>query len=289
MAIEAISINGIPTTTVQVFSATAEALVLIVPGNPGVARLYLPFARQLAALSQGRLNIAIASHAGHTPGHPAPQDYFSLADQQAHHLRFVDALPSAPVIHVVGHSIGAWLALGVFDALPAARRGRSILLFPTIERMADTPAGRRMAPLFGPLRQPTLALARLIERMPGRDWLFASSLLAQTPRDERPTLRTGLLELSAVSMRNVLLLAHEELATVVDLPEARLRKHAPNLTLYYGHDDPWNLPDMPAGVKARFPAIDLVRGHQGLSHSFMFGGSAPTAKFVADRLMPAAA
>ncbi len=287
MAIECLSIGGVPSTTVQIFRPQADALVLIVPGNPGVARLYLPFAQQLSALGQGRLNIAVASHAGHAPGYPAPHGYFSLADQRAHHLRFLDALPEASVVHVIGHSIGAWLAQQGFDAIPPARQGRAILLFPTIERMADTPAGRRLSPLFGPLRKPAHRFAQLIQHLPYRDWLLAGGLLAQTPASERPPLRQGLLELSAQSVHNVLLLAREELATVVDLPAALLQQHSPRVTLYYGHRDPWNLTDMPDGVKARFATIEIVRDREGLSHSFMFGGSDAVAGFAARRLAPA--
>ena len=227
----------------------------------------------------------MAAHAGHTPGRkPTIGPFFSLADQLTHHLRFWTTLPDVPTVHVVGHSIGAWLGLHVFDALPPEQRGRGLMLFPTIERMAQTPAGRRMAPVFGPLRHPALWLAHLLERMPQRaDWL-ERLLLNEATEAERPQMRAGLLELSAASMRNVLLMAQEELATVTDLPTLPLERHAERLTLYYGQDDPWNLPGMAEGFGDRYPKATIVRCTRGISHSFMFGGSTMMADFVAGQL-----
>ena len=101
------SINGVPAGTVRALSPDAESLVLIVPGNPGVAQLYAPFIEHLAARGGGRFSVAVASHAGHDPGHRAPDGFYSLADQHAHHLAFLAQLPAATTVHLFGHSIGA--------------------------------------------------------------------------------------------------------------------------------------------------------------------------------------
>ena len=79
-------------------------------------------------------------------------------------------------------------------------------------------------------------------------------------------------------------LAAEEMATVIELPEVLLERHADRLTLYYGSADRWNLPGMPRGVQERFPPVEVVRCSAGISHAFMFGGSATMADFVAQRL-----
>ena len=284
MHVDTVSINGVPAGTARVLSPDADALVLIVPGNPGVAQLYVPFIEHLAALGGGRLSVAVASHAGHDPGHRAPNGFYSLADQHAHHLAFLAQLPATTTVHLVGHSIGAWLALGLLDALPAERRGRALLLFPTIERMALTPAGQRMSPMFGALRHPSVLLSRLIRLLPGRDRLLEQALLSAVEPAQRSVLLEGILRLSPESLHNVLQLAGEELATVVELPEGLLKRHASRLTLYYGSADRWNLPGMARGVQERFPLAEVVRCSAGISHAFMFGGSAAMAEFVAQRL-----
>ena len=284
MSVNTEPINGVPTTTVRCICPTAEALVLVIPGNPGVAQLYAPFAEHLVAASAGRLSVAVASHAGHAPGHRASDGFFTLRDQHDHHRAFLASLPPTSTVHLVGHSIGAWMVLGLLDALPEAQRGQAFLLFPTIERMAVTPAGRRMSPMFGPLRRPSVLLSRLIRRLPGRDRVLEGSLLSGVPPEERAVLLEGILQLSPDSLHNVLQMAGEEMETVIDLPEALLSRHADRLTLYYGSADRWNLPGMARGVQSRFPGAEVVRCSAGISHAFMFDGSATMAEFVAQRL-----
>ena len=283
-SVETVRIKGIPTNVLRSDAERPQALVLVVPGNPGIARVYQPFVERLAVLGRGQLSVAVAAHAGHTPGHRADGGFFNLAYQLAHHQAFLASLPDSPKIHVVGHSIGAWLALHLFDALPATRRGQAVLLFPTIERMAQTPAGRTLAPIFSTFRPVAVSLCDLISRFPARKHWLDRWLLADATDEERPIMQTGLMELSGISMRNVLLMAREELATVIERPAHLLKRHAENLTLYYGRNDPWNLPDMPDDLERHFPVASVVRCEQGISHSFMFGGSHAMAEFVADLL-----
>ena len=277
-------IAGVPSTTVRVLSPSPDALILIIPGNPGIATLYAPLAQQIAAQCGGRVSVAVAGHAGHVPGHPAPGGFFTLADQLAHHQAFLATLPPAPVVHVVGHSIGSWLALSVLDGLPASVRGRGFLLFPTIERMAVTPAGRRMSPMFGPLRHLAVMLSRLIRQLPGRDRLLTRALLSAVPDSDRADFLHGILQLHPASLHNVLRLAGEELATVIDRPDALLSRHAKRLTLYYGQPDSWNLPDMAAGVASRHPGAEVIRCTHGIPHAFMFGGSTAMAALISGRI-----
>ena len=284
MAVTTDSIGGVPSTNVRLLSERSRTLVLVIPGNPGVARLYEPFAARLFALGQGALSVAVAGHAGHAPGHrpQAADGFFSLADQHRHHLAFLATLPPSPMVHLVGHSIGAWLALGLLDSLP--KRGRAILLFPTIERMAQSPAGRAMAPLFGAARGPTILLARLMRRLPGRDRVLLRTLLGRVSPEDRPGMLEGILQLDADSLQNVLRMAGEELATVTELPQALIRRHTERLTLYYGAADRWNLPGMADEVRSRFPDTEVVRSTDGPPHAFMLDDSAAMAAFVHARV-----
>ncbi|MEM7678646.1 MAG: alpha/beta fold hydrolase, partial [Myxococcota bacterium] len=235
MSIEVLSVGDVPTTAVRFISASAKALVLIIPGNPGVARMYLPFVQRMHATAEGRLSVAIAGHAGHAPGHPSPKGYFGLDDQLEHHRRFLASLDSierhvrddqSSVVHVVGHSIGAWLGLKLFDTLPTHRRGRAFLLFPAIEHLAKTPSGRRMSPLFGSMRSSTVAFARLLRNLPGRDWFLSRYILYEARPEVRALMLEGLLEISGTGLNNVLRMAKEEMDQVADPPEALLRRHA---------------------------------------------------------------
>jgi pimeloyl-ACP methyl ester carboxylesterase len=73
-----------------------------------------------------------------------------------HKRAFVDRhLPSAEKLVVVGHSIGALMMLDLLPRLKASGRFGSVSgigLFPTIERMAESPMGLKMSHYFAYFR-----------------------------------------------------------------------------------------------------------------------------------------
>jgi len=279
------SVDGVPTQVIRCTAPGADELVLVVPGNPGVARFYAPFAEHLFRLGAGRWSVAVASHAGHAPAHPPPEDgHFSLDAQIRHKLDFLDTLPPHQTIHLVGHSIGAWIALAVLDRLAESKRGRAVFICPTLERMAETPNGQRLSPLFGRYRRLGLGAARLIHGLPGRERLLRRVLLAKTPAEEKGTMLRAALDLSPPAINNVLGMADEEMRDVVALPEDLLRTHGPRLCLWYAPEDPWNLPGMAEAVAARGLGAEVVVGPSSLRHSFVLFGSREEAEFTAGRL-----
>ena len=81
-------VNGIPT---HVFSLKADhharprnnSLLLVVPGSPGMGHFYIPFATKLFELGRGRYDVAVVSHAGHSPGHIRPSQVDSSRPKNA--------------------------------------------------------------------------------------------------------------------------------------------------------------------------------------------------------------
>jgi len=155
-------VSGVPT---EVFSPLLEGkkgdrsahvpLVLVIPGSPGVGCFYKPFATKLYELGGGNLEVVVLSHAGHSPGHYkdlslsqesragielASTDWYTLQDQIAHKLAYIrlKVHPDTPLI-LVGHSIGCCVILHMLKQLPDARVLKIFFLFPTIEKMAQTP------------------------------------------------------------------------------------------------------------------------------------------------------
>lgn len=93
-----------------------------------------------------------------------------------HKLHFINNyVPNDVELHLIGHSIGAKICLELLSRLASEsgenRRASAYLLFPTLERMAETPNGRRMWPLLGPLRKPVVLAASLIHRLIPESWL----------------------------------------------------------------------------------------------------------------------
>ncbi|KAG7211998.1 hypothetical protein KM043_011193 [Ampulex compressa] len=69
---------------------------------------------------------------------------YGLSAQVQHKIEFIKKyVPEDGKIHIIGHSIGAWLALNMLkDDLIAKRVVKCYLIFPTIERMAESRNGQ---------------------------------------------------------------------------------------------------------------------------------------------------
>ena len=78
-----------------------------------------------------------------------PLDTTTLTGQIDHKLSFLrDHVPEGVKVVLVGHSIGCYMILSLLRALPRARVPLALMLMPTIERMAESPQGRKVAPLL---------------------------------------------------------------------------------------------------------------------------------------------
>ncbi len=199
---------------------------------------------------------------------PLHQRTFDLEDQLAHVLRFVDSAP-APV-HLVGHSIGAYLALRVQAARPAVRS--VVGLYPFLQTNAGSPVQRVLAAAVRvrPLVWLVARLAALLAALPAR---VRGALL-------RPVLRAGfgLSDdavavscdwLRAASVHNTCELGAAEFAALAQPPDWQsLRKHAPRVALYYGPpDDFWAPPEHAAAVRQQAPGVAV---HTDAAHGHMF-------------------
>ncbi|KAG2492005.1 hypothetical protein HYH03_009735 [Edaphochlamys debaryana] len=88
--------------------------VVVVPGNPGTAAFFRPFMSRLHAALGGRARVLALSQAGHDGGHHHEGRVWSLAEQVAHKVAFLRGHvlgPGRPPAVLVGHSIGAYMAL----------------------------------------------------------------------------------------------------------------------------------------------------------------------------------
>ena len=92
-------------------SCISDRLILIVPGNPGVAVFYVPFAASLAA-SHPESGIVVVGHAGHDQKRSEKGGVFvDLFGQVEHKAQvLMHAFPSKHLV-LIGHSVGSWIIL----------------------------------------------------------------------------------------------------------------------------------------------------------------------------------
>ena len=134
------------------------------------------------------------------------------------------------------------MLLQMRDKLAEDRVKRVILLFPTIERMAETPNGIRQAPLFSTLRPLFIAICWLLSLLPLSLKTFLlnhSSRLSSSPPDQRPHLR---------------LVTYNQL--VYSQPEPT---YSTAVSLLNGVETQWNtLSHFPEGLKETASLSELV-------------------------------
>lgn len=96
----------------------------------GSALYYDQFMRHLSHAFHGRVDVMAMSHAGHSPTVPNPScQLWSLEEQVVHLKDFLEEhvlIPGRPPLILMGHSIGAWMALKAVATLEAQleREGR---------------------------------------------------------------------------------------------------------------------------------------------------------------------
>lgn len=99
-------------------------------------------------------------------------ELFTLEGQVNHKFDFIDTyVPADNVnLHFIGHSIGSKICIELVKRYRTKYNAAAYLLFPTLERMAQTPKGRKLWPILGPLRKVVVFAASFLQRLP-ESWL----------------------------------------------------------------------------------------------------------------------
>ncbi|PWY97794.1 hypothetical protein BCV70DRAFT_45568 [Testicularia cyperi] len=226
-------------------SATASAprvVLVFIPGNPGLSSYYINFLHSIyssKSLSSSSIEIVSISQRGHAPlpavgdspvwgdnltnQKQAAKGYGTrLQDQVRHKVAVVDAIRrmypdrEKTKLVVVGHSIGAWMAIETLKKRPEQVDGVH-LLFPTLAWIGRTPNARRLRLLLNPVvRDVVLPLPLLmLSMLPLFLLLRLVSLFTAQPLPA--ALATADLLKTPGAVRNALRMAREEFKTVQGL------------------------------------------------------------------------
>jgi xanthine dehydrogenase/oxidase len=146
---------------------------------------------------------------------------YSLNQQIAHKKVFLEQyIPKNTKIILIGHSIGAYIILKL---LKDCERGndiiKSILLFPTIERMAATPNGRFVTPLVNYFKWFAVSTVSVVSYFPQSFMKFLVQWWFSGRNVQDGVVDTTLRLLNSEASSNSLEMARCEMAEVTDLDE----------------------------------------------------------------------
>lgn len=210
---------------------------------------------------------------------------FSLEGQLQHKVDFIERFIPADVrVHMIGHSVGAWTIMQLLK-MPSIepRIHHCYMLFPTIERMKDSAAGKVWTEKYGTFRWNVLfRVFHFIAILPLsirtavvgyyiRKWNLPESYL----EDALKTLRISSLE-------RMMEMGWDQISNVYDLDLETIEKNKKRMTFYYGTRDHWVPVQYYRDLKDRIPDVDADLDEMNMAHAFNIRQGADMAKIMGE-------
>lgn len=272
--------------------APPKLLFLIIPGNPAVVGFYKTFMQSLYCGFNKEYPVWAISHAGHcspprgmdmTDEHDHQiDDVFGLNGQIEHKLFFLrQNVPADVKLVLIGHSIGCYIILEMMKRSPELKVLKSILLFPTIERMAQSPQGKMMTPWLCNLRYMVYVPLYLLSFLPEviKTFLVKLALRGIKSVDETSVVAALILfrlECSA----NAMYLGSQEMVKVIERDNATITQYLSKLIFYYGAEDSWCPVQYYDDIRKDFPKGNIWLCDKGYRHAFVLDSGKEVASLV---------
>uniref|UniRef100_H3CD22 Lipid droplet-associated hydrolase n=1 Tax=Tetraodon nigroviridis TaxID=99883 RepID=H3CD22_TETNG len=270
-------------------------LFLVIPGNPGVVGFYRTFMQTIHSVCGYTHPVWAVSHAGHCatphsmdmvedPSAAEHGDAFGLSGQVEHKLAFIRThVPKGTKLVLVGHSIGCYIILEMMKRSPELEVLKSVMLFPTIERMARTPQGRVLTPVLCHLRYLAYLPLFLLSLLPDRVKASLISLAFGGIHSlDRTVIQPTVQLLSGDCAANAMYMAGQEMVKVLERDNVTIGKHLGKIIFYYGATDHWCPVEYYHDLRKDFPHGDLRLCEMGFRHAFVLDAGSDVAKLVVD-------
>ncbi|XP_069092105.1 lipid droplet-associated hydrolase [Pleurodeles waltl] len=266
--------------------AQPRLLFLIIPGNPGLIGFYKTFMKALYNRLNQQYPVWGLSHAGHC-GPPSGMgmaadteekevdDIFGLNGQIEHKIMFLKKnVPKDMTLVLIGHSIGCYIILEIMKRLPELKVLRSVLLFPTVERMAQSPQGKLLTPVLCSLRYVVYMPVYLLSFLPESAKASLVRFVLRGIRSVDEASVTASVDLFRVDcVANAMYMGSQEMVKVLDRDNLTIKQHLKKLIFYYGAADNWCPVQYYHDIKKDFPEGDIRLCERGFRHAFVLDSS----------------
>ncbi|XP_074656482.1 lipid droplet-associated hydrolase-like [Tubulanus polymorphus] len=278
-----IQLSGIPTHVMKYGKLDLNPdkyLILVIPGNPGIIEYYEHYMEELFTQSNCQIPVWGIAHAGHVkvPKHikysEPDADVYSLDGQIAHKIEFIERhVPRDAKLIFVSHSIGSRIALEIMKRKPELNVVKSLLLFPTIEYMAESQHGQIAFPLLRYLRWLAILIVTILSYLSPIVQYRIVRWYFQTRAVARCAYNASLNLFDPISACNSMYLALKELEQVREPDLQTIGRYSERLIVYYGAVDHWCPLAYYERMKERFPAAEIYLCQQGFEHAFVLESS----------------
>ncbi|ETO70601.1 hypothetical protein F444_12916 [Phytophthora nicotianae P1976] len=221
-------------------SPLEKVLILVIPGNPGNPYYYLSLMQELVKKHGRRHEIRCLSHAGHVMPWKNHNRDFTLQeqiDQKAFYVK--QRLREEPTLRlvVIGHSIGSYITLDIAKRFPQ-NIAKLVLMQPAIMHIALSRKGKQFMAVVNNYEFIVMFIAAIDYMVPIslRRWMVRRSVGSHAEE----TVRLASLSLvNSCVIQNVLGMAANEMAEVVELDEELVTRHEDKILFVYSTVDEW--------------------------------------------------
>ena len=221
-------------------------------------------------------------------------DYLTLDGQIQHKLAYIsDHIPAGKRLIIIGHSIGCYMMLKMLSKdtdnslvqfCSHCSVQKCYLLFPTIERMAQSPNGQFFTPLLKYFRWiiplvtiPLLFLSCRVKR-------FLVERFFGVGQVSECAIEATVKLLSPAAYGNSVYLAHIEMQSVCKLDTETANRNIERLCFYYGTNDAWCPTEYYHSMKMLFPSGEIHLCQHDIQHAFVLKHSELMASIVSEWL-----
>ncbi|XP_030645284.1 lipid droplet-associated hydrolase isoform X2 [Chanos chanos] len=212
------------------------------------------------------------------------RDVFGLNGQIEHKLAFLrEHVPRDTQLVLVGHSIGCYIILEMMKRDPELKVVKSVLLFPTIERMACSPQGRVMTPVLCHLRYAAYLPVFLLSLLPGfLQTALVRLVLGSLSSLDHTTIPATTSLFNVDCAANGMYMGGQEMRLVLERDNATIKRNLHKLVFYYGATDHWCPVQYYHDIRADFPGGNIRLCERGIRHAFVLDAGKEMADMTAE-------
>ncbi|KAM4694716.1 lipid droplet-associated hydrolase [Discoglossus pictus] len=270
-----------------------KVLFLIIPGNPGLVGFYRTFMHSLYNGLDQKYPVWALSHAGHCApprgmdmSHATEdnqiEDIFGLSGQIQHKLSFLKKnVPADTQLVLIGHSIGCYIILEMMKQAKHLKVLQAVLLFPTIERMAQSPQGKVMTPFLCSLRYIVYMPLYLLSFLPECAKTSMVRFVMWGIKSVDEASMAAALELFRMDCTaNAMYMGSQEMVNVKDRDNNTIKENLNKLIFYYGATDNWCPVQYYEDIRKEFPEGNIWLCEKGIRHAFVLDSSKEVASMT---------
>ncbi|MBN3280595.1 LDAH hydrolase, partial [Polyodon spathula] len=162
---------------------------------------------------------------------------------------------------------------------------KSVLLFPTIERMAASPQGKLMTPVLCNLRYAVYIPIYFLSFLPESIKASMVRLVLRGLQSlDESSIPASVTLFSVDCVANAMYLGSQEMVQVMDRDNPTIEKNLDKIIFYYGSNDHWCPQKYYEDIKKDFPEGDIRLCEKGIRHAFVLDASKEVASMLTDWL-----